>query len=107
SAFGLRIVSAMQFGDRTGLRVFRRAHTLDDVSIAEPDLPSGRKTIELFRWVFPEIILLDVQRSREGNLSRSRGDVLRIIHGVEFFNDIFRIIVEYDFQRSKHGHHTR
>jgi len=62
SASGLNVIGAMQFSDRTGLRVLGRAYTLDDVPIAQADLAARRQAVELFGWVLAEIVLLDVER---------------------------------------------
>ena len=65
---GLRIISAVYFRHQTGFRIADIILALDDVSVAQADLPPGCQA-EVFRWgLFAEVLPLNVERVEKGTL---------------------------------------
>ena len=61
ATLGRGVIGAMEFGDLTGLRIFRHSDTFDDVGVPEPHFPSWSEPEKLFGWILTEIVLLNVK----------------------------------------------
>ena len=64
------IVGAVDL-DEIAFRVFHHAVRGDEVGVAQAHFLAGRKAVILRRRNFAEVVLLDVDLAREGNLARS------------------------------------
>src|SRR5580765_8104640 len=93
------IVGAVNF-NHLSLVVLDDALRRYEVSVAQPNFFSGRES-EVFWWRhFTEVVLLDVEFSRERHFARARIFVFRIVLRVHLFNQVGRIVVDYDLQRA-------
>src|SRR4029077_4376503 len=94
----------MEFGDLSGTRISRHSHTLDDVGVPEPYFASWGEPEKLFGGIFTEIVLLNIEDARKGNLPHSRRRILRIVDRFQFFSLVFGIVVEDDLEWPQHSH---
>src|SRR5207244_2697833 len=104
SAFRFWIVATVNFLDFSGLGVFNHADTFDDVSVPEAHFVTRRQPKEPFGRFLAEIILLNVQFSRERDFPRSHGWIFGIVHGIEFFHLTLGIIVDHDLKWPQNRH---
>ena len=79
----------------------------DEVRATQAHFPSRREPEELLRRHLAEIVLLDVQDSREGHLAGAGGGVLGIVDDVDLFDLAFRVVGDDDLQRAKDRHDAR
>src|ERR1700704_5975156 len=56
-----RVVSAMEFDDLAGLRIFRHSDTFNDVRVPEPHFASWGEPEKLFGRIFTEVVLLNIE----------------------------------------------
>src|SRR5947208_15696875 len=75
----------------------------DDVSVFEPHFTTGAEP-KIFRWRrFHEIVPLNEKLAAEWNFARSGIWIFGLVNGIQFFDLIFRIIREYNFDGSQHS----
>src|SRR5215472_4081966 len=100
---GLRIVRAVHFRDRARC-VLRYVCALDEVPATQANLASWCEAEELFRRIFAEVVLLDVQLAREDDVASSGSGILGIVDDFEMLDFPLRIVVNNDLQRTQDGH---
>src|SRR6185503_4822013 len=94
----------MEFGDLARSRISCHSDTLDNIGVPDPYFASWGEPEKLFGGIFTEIVLLNIEDARKGNLSRSCRRILRIVDRFQFFRLVFGIVVEDDFEWPQHGH---
>ena len=72
------IVGAVHLDEIAG-RVFHHAVRGDEVGVAQADFLAGRQAVILRRRNFAEVVLLDIDLAREGNLARAGRRILGIV----------------------------
>ena len=102
SACGLGVIRAAQLDD-VAVPVLHDVLTGDEVAVAEPDLASRREAVVLGRGLHHEVVLLDVERAREGDLTRARALVLRVVHCLPHLDSTLGPVGENDLERSEYG----
>src|SRR5438552_17215157 len=80
-----RVISATQLDDRSSRRVLHDASTFDEVCPAKSHLTAWRQAEEVLGRILAEIILLDIEDSRERHFPRAGGRVLRVVDCFQFF----------------------
>ena len=106
AATSLRVIGTMHFG-HISVFVLYNAGALHEIGPAQPDFLTRRQPEKLWRRNFAEIVLLDIEDAREGNLSRAGAGIFRIVHRIQSLHPLFRIIVNDQLQWIKHGHAAR
>src|SRR5579884_276973 len=107
AALGRRVVGAVQRENLAGFFVLGDADALDEIGVAQPYFPAGSQAKVIFRRIFTEILLLDIQLFRERNFARSGAGVFGIVDGVELLDLAFGIIVDNHLQRSQNTENAR
>src|SRR5205823_7454196 len=79
----------------------------DEVRTPKAYFAAEGKPEELFRRVFHEIVLLDVQHSRKRHPSRASRRILRVVDQVDLFDLAFRVIGQHNPERPQNRHDTR
>ena len=87
------------------LRVLDHLVAADVIGVLEADLLAGREAEEFLGRVLAEVVLLDIDLARKGQLARAGGGVLGVVLGVDLLHLPSRIVGDDDFQRPQHGHH--
>ena len=95
----LGIVSTVQFHHLAAFFVLYYIHAGNVVAVAQPHLAAGPQTEKFPRRIFAEIIALDVEFARKGHQPRPHTLILWIVHCLQLFDLIFRIIVYDHFER--------
>ena len=94
------IIGAAKFCDLAGDRVLHDANTGDDVGVTQPHLTARGEPEKLFGRIFFEIVLIDIQDAREGELTRACGRIFRIVDGIELIDLSQRYtVVSYDYKQ--------
>ena len=102
-----RIVGAVHFDHLARLRVFHHARAADEIGIAQPHFLAGGQAMVFLRRDFAEVVLLDLQLAREGDLARAHARVFRVVDRLHLLDLAFRVVVDHDLQRPQHAHHPR
>ncbi len=88
----------MEFED-VAVLVLHDFAALDEVGIAEADLPPRGEAKEPLGRAFHEVLTLDVQDPRERELARPGGGVLGVVHRVELLDLALGVVREHDPER--------
>ena len=90
----LRVIGTVDFDYVAGLLVFDHAGVLDDVGVAQPDLPARGEAFILLRRVFVEVVPLDKEDLRKRHFAGAHLRVLGVVGTFEFFGLSFGIVVD-------------
>jgi len=105
SCFCLRVIRAVNFR-YIAVFIFHKALTLNKICMHQTNFISREQTEILLRRLFHKIFPLNIKFTTERNFSLSQFFVLKIVRNIQILNLSFRIIVDYQFNRIKHCHHT-
>jgi len=104
AASGGRVIGASQSGDAARPGVFFNTRAGDEVGAPQTHLTAWGQTEELGRRAFPEVVPLDVDGAREGDLPRPHGGVVRMEGDLEDLGGSFGVVLDDDLQRFEDGH---
>ena len=106
STFGFRIISTVNFCYLTGIFIFNNICTFNDICVPQTNFFIRSKT-EKFPWrIFHKIIPVDIKNLRKRHFPFAHCFIFRIIDSLQFFNFIFRIIVNNKFNGINNCHYS-
>ena len=106
AAAGCGIICAVNF-NHLAVPVLNDVCTGNEIAITQSHFTSWRQTIKLLWRILAEVVAFNIQNARERDFPRARAGVFRIIDRVHLLDLAFWIIVDYEFQRTQHGHYAR
>ena len=107
AAAGGGIVGGPHLDDLTGRRIFDHAGAGDEVGVAQPHLHPWAQAVVLGRRHFAEVVLLDVDDTRERHLAGARCSILGVVYGIQLLDLTLGVVLDDHFQRPQHGHDPR
>ena len=103
----LRIVAAAQFHN-IAICILDDVLAGDVVSSQQPHLPIWCQSKEFSRWIYHEVILLDVDLARKGHFAHLfPAFILRVIRQIKFLDFPLWIILNDQFQWPEDSHRPR
>jgi hypothetical protein len=103
AASRIRIVTATQF-EHVAIVILDHFIATDDIAESKPDFATGFQAEILSRRILHEIVLLNVQFSRERHLALTQFGSHGVIQSRHHFDLVLRIIGQYDFERPHDSH---
>src|SRR5215472_818086 len=98
-----RIVGAVDL-NQVAARVLHHVGTGHEIAVTQPDFAAWRETKVTLGRGFAKIILLDVEHSGKRYRASAGTCVFWVVDRFHLLSFVFWIIVDYELQRTQHGH---